>query len=324
MQMKKYQSFLGEKKMIKDQGLLRHEEIRRQIKVLPELEELIPPLQEDEFRQLEENIIKEGCREALLIWETTENHVSESGDPGTHNFILIDGHNRYRICQKNQLDFKIHLVAFPSLPEVREYMIDNQLGRRNLSPEQISYLRGKKYNAQKISRGKYDRSSHKGQNVLYEGEQESQEHKGQNVPYGSEAMGSTSQRLAKQFNVSEKTIKRDAEFAEGLDKLSPSLRKDILSGKANVKKSDIQQLAKAPITAGEAIEDLAQYVQVPATGKPANAPEAKDTGSDKKSELRKRLSELVIQLDKGGSQIGKICDEIVECASNLKELSKKK
>ncbi|GAB3168779.1 ParB N-terminal domain-containing protein [Telluribacter humicola] len=320
--MKKYQSFLGEKKMIKDQGLLRHEEIRRQIKVLPELEELIPPLQEDEFRQLEENIIKEGCREALLIWETTEDKISNTGDNNSHTFVLIDGHNRYRICQKNGLDFKIHLVSFPSLTEVREYMIDNQLGRRNLSPEQISYLRGKKYNAQKSSRGKYDRSAQKGQNVPFD-EEDAKDHKGQNDPFGSDTQGSTSQRLAKQFNVSEKTIKRDAEFAEGLDKLSPSLRKDILSGKASVKKSDIQQLAKAFLTTGETIDDLSQFVQISEGGKSEEKAQYPAIYADRKLELKKKLSDLLYKLDKGATQIGKICDEIIACASDLKELSKK-
>ena len=69
--MKKYQLNLGEKKIIKDQGLLQFEEIKRQILILPELEQLIPPLLTDERQQLEQNIIREGCREALLIWQTT-------------------------------------------------------------------------------------------------------------------------------------------------------------------------------------------------------------------------------------------------------------
>ncbi|HEV7350809.1 hypothetical protein [Telluribacter sp.] len=316
--MKKYQSFLGEKKMIKDQGLLRHEEIRRQIQILPELEELIPPLQADEFRQLEENIIREGCREALLIWETTENIVDTASDSTAGTFVLVDGHNRYRICQKNGLDFKIHLVSFPSMTEVRDYMIDNQLGRRNLSPEQISYLRGKKYLAQKLSRGKYDRSGHKGQNVPYEPEEQT----GQNDPYGLEASGSTSKRLAKQFNVSEKTIKRDAEFAEGLDKLAPDLRKNILSGKAGVKKSDIQQLAKSATGSSEPISDL-NGVLTPTEPATAERQTLSGAAAEQQAHLKKKLKALVAKLEKGSIN-GKVCDDIISCATDLKVLLGKK
>jgi hypothetical protein len=169
-------------------------------------------------------------------------------------YILVDGHNRYGICLKHKLNFKIHLISFDSLKDVRDYMIDNQLGRRNLIPEQASYLRGLRYNTEKQEKGKYSREEHKGQNVPYglvepkadnSGENIEENHKGQNVPYGSDSKKeSTSARLSKQYNVSEKTIKRDAEFAAGLNLLSPELKKDILSGRVKAKKSDIQQLTQ--------------------------------------------------------------------------------
>ena len=152
--MKKYQISLGEKKIIKDQGLLQFEEIKNLIRILPELEQLIPPLLEDEFRQLEQNIIREGCREALLIWQTTEDNINPETQNTDTVFVLFDGHNRYSICKKHGMDFKIHLVDFKSLYDVRQYMIDNQLGRRNLTSEQVSYLRGMKYLNEKKEKGK--------------------------------------------------------------------------------------------------------------------------------------------------------------------------
>ncbi|MEA5461476.1 hypothetical protein VB796_20590 [Arcicella sp. LKC2W] len=285
---KKYMGNFGGTSIIKDQSLLNHEAIKQQITILDELRDLIPPLQEEEINQLEKNILAEGCREALLIWQTTTNIVEPTSTESSALYILVDGHNRYGICLKHKLNFKIHLISFNSLKEVRDYMIDNQLGRRNLIPEQASYLRGLRYNTEKLSKGKYERIDHKGQNVPY-GLSETNEdlalthkgqnvpyelsetnedlalthkgqnvpyglsetnedlaltHKGQNVPYGSVAKKeSTSARLSKQYNVSEKTIKRDAEFAEGLNLLTPDLKKDILSGKLKAKKSEIQQLA---------------------------------------------------------------------------------
>lgn len=282
--MKKYQSFLGENRMIKDQGLLRHEDIRKRIKVLPELEDLIPPLHADEFSQLEANILKEGCREALLIWEVDQSE----GDIEKGQYILVDGHNRFRICSKHQLDFRIHLISFPGLTEVKDYMIDNQLGRRNLSPEQISYLRGQKYNTQKLAKGKYERT----------------EHKGQNVPYESGI--STADRLAAQFNVSQKTIKRDAEFAAGLDMLPSEKKREVLSGKVKVRKSDIQALAKGEET------------EVPKTD--SSQPKSKPAGQKDKVRLIQKLATLTSRLDAGKKSTQKICEQIIEIAHELKAL----
>lgn len=300
--MKKYQSILGEKPMVKDQSLLRHEDIRKNITVLPELEELIPPLQEDEFAQLEENIIREGCREALLIWETTQKNIDPDSDDNRPVYILIDGHNRYRICTKHDINFKIHLVNFESLPDVREYMIDNQLGRRNLNPEQISYLRGKKYNSQKLARGKYNR----------------EDHKGQNVPF---ATGSTSARIAEEFKVNEKTIKRDAEFALGLDKLENQLRVKILSGKIKVNKMDLQKLGKmeeAPL----AISSMEEFSA--AVGKTSNipSPNPEKPVSNPKKELVAKLELLVKEVNIGTKPLSFLCDEIIKYAQDLKEFGK--
>lgn len=292
--MKKYASFLGEKKMIKDQGLMRHEEIRKQIQILPELEALIPPLLEDEYKQLEENILNEGCREALLIWET---QLMLPGDPPDQDltvsrYVLIDGHNRFSICRRNNLDFKIHILHFDGLSEVRDFMIDNQLGRRNLSPEQMAYLRGKKYNALKLEKGKYDRL----------------EHKGQNDPYDGDDKLSTSAKLAKQFNVSEKTIKRDAAYAEGLDTLPLDVKRDVLSGKQKIKKSEIQQLRKSGKGAGTTGELIAV----------AQDGIAGESEMDKVSELKTKLTELVKKLSKNPKQPSRICDEIISYAIQLR------
>ena len=193
-------------------------------------------------------------------------------------YILVDGHNRYGICLKHKLNFKIHLISFDSLKEVRNYMIDNQLGRRNLIPEQASYLRGLRYNTEKLEKGKYTREEHKGQNVPYDlkGNESTEKvkeiHKGQNVPYGSMAKKeSTSARLSKQYNVSEKTIKRDAEFAEGLNLLSPELKKDILSGRIKAKKSNIQQLTQLekPDSPIDSLDKISNLISVNVSKQPS-------------------------------------------------------
>lgn len=323
--MKKYQLNLGEKKIIKDQGLLQFEEIKRQIRILPELEQLIPPLLTDERQQLEQNIIREGCREALLIWQTTE-EIIKIDNKSTHTvYVLIDGHNRYSICMKHGIDFKIHLISFNTLYDVRQYMVDNQLGRRNLTPEQVSYLRGMKYLTEKKEKGKYERLDHKGQNVLYDVEagaisvgMEENDHKGQNVLYGTEVV-STSEKLGKRFNVSEKTIKRDAEFASGLEKLEPNLKSEILSGQTKINKTLIQQVGKSVISNSPlaTVDEIEQAVKVSIESKKEIAKPVKESP---KNILIRQLAELTKQLQQTGTV--SICDEIIRCASKLKKLDK--
>jgi len=87
----------------------------------PELEKLIPPLQEKEYKQLENNILEQGYRddEPILLW----------------NNIIIDGHHRKKICDKHNIKppTKDMTDKFTSKQEVKVWMINNQKGRRNLT-----------------------------------------------------------------------------------------------------------------------------------------------------------------------------------------------
>lgn len=313
--MKKYLETLSSKKIIKDQSLLRHEDIKNKIHILPELKAFIPPLLPDELAQLESNIRRDGCREALLVWETTEGTLTNTDDTRPV-YVLVDGHNRYAICQKWTIDFRVNLVEFETLEEVRSFMLDNQLGRRNLTPEQTAYLRGLRYLSERNERGKYDRSEHKGQNVPYDSVVLPEASSMASADPKSNA-GSTSQRLAKQFSVNEKTIKRDAEFATGIEKLSPDLKTEVLSGKSPINKTLIQQLARLTVPNGS----LSSVAAVAAL----SAPVAEPTTSTKKKPkaakphvIHKKLKTLVDQLATPSANITLLCDEIISQAAQLK------
>lgn len=86
------------------------------LRIDPEFKNLIPPLTAEEYAGLEESIIAEGCRDALIIW----------------NGILIDGHNRYEICTRHNIPFETTEMFFPSRDDVIVWIIKNQFGRRNL------------------------------------------------------------------------------------------------------------------------------------------------------------------------------------------------
>lgn len=94
-----------------------------------EFESLIPPLTAEEFQQLEENCLRDGIRDALIVW----------GQDG--NDILIDGHNRFRIVGKHPLlHFDIKRIQFADRDEAKLWIYRNQIGRRNLKAPQLIEL----------------------------------------------------------------------------------------------------------------------------------------------------------------------------------------
>lgn len=94
------------------------------IKIKEEFKKLIPALTKEEYKQLENNCIAEGIREKILIW----------------NGFIIDGHNRYEISLKWDLEIQTETKHFKDEEAVKEWMILNQFGRRNLSNYQRSVL----------------------------------------------------------------------------------------------------------------------------------------------------------------------------------------
>ena len=89
------------------------------------LKAYIDPLTADEHESLERSILAEGCRDALVVWDD----------------LLIDGHNRYGICQKHGLPFNtIQATQFKNMDDVHLWMIDQHLGRRSVSDFQRGVL----------------------------------------------------------------------------------------------------------------------------------------------------------------------------------------
>ena len=86
----------------------------------PEFRDLIPPLNEEELKLLEASIVADGCESPLIVW----------------NGVIVDGHNRYAICQKHEIPFAIQEKDFSSRDDAMLWMLRNQLGRRNLNSYQ--------------------------------------------------------------------------------------------------------------------------------------------------------------------------------------------
>ena len=163
-----------------------------------EYKALIPPLSAEEFAQLEANILRDGCLHPIVTWEET----------------IIDGHNRYAICKKHDLPFKIITMEFDDRDAAMDWMDTNQLGRRNLSPVDFKLALGRRYNRTK-------KAAHSGVNqYTKEGGED------QNDPHLN-----TAAKLATQHGVSEATVKRAGKLAEAVE-AHPEIKEAIASGKS--------------------------------------------------------------------------------------------
>lgn len=192
-----------------------------------EFKSLCPPLAKDELAKLRENIARHGCHSPLIVWEGTG--------------LLLDGHNRYAICTELGIEFEIHAIPMDSREDACNYIIDNQLGRRNLNEEQASYLRGKRYHTEKRSRaGAPEGNTSKAGKTKHQW--------GQTVPIDSDSK--TSEKIGKDLGLSGRTIRRDAQFATAVDEIAKNVgeeaRQTILSGDAPVSKETVVAIAKLP------------------------------------------------------------------------------
>src|SRR5262249_36546840 len=153
-------------------------------KIHTELRSLIPPLSVEEYRQLEQNLLTDGVLQPLVVWQEEQ--------------ILLDGHNRLEICQRHDLPYTVQEISLADMDGAKSWMITNQLGRRNLTPEQMSFFRGEQYNLQKRQGKRTDLTS----------------------PQSEEKLHTTSQVLAAQHKVGRVTIERDGAFAAAVETIA--------------------------------------------------------------------------------------------------------
>jgi N6-adenosine-specific RNA methylase IME4 len=98
------------------------------IVIAPELRALIPALRTDEYAGLEEQLLAEGCRDALVVW------------PHNGVRVLLDGHNRKEICDQHGIPFTTIALELASRDEARLWILRNQASRRNLSDDQRAII----------------------------------------------------------------------------------------------------------------------------------------------------------------------------------------
>ena len=192
------------------------------LKIDPEFQGKIPPLTFEELEQLEKNIVNDGkVINPIIVW----------------NGLIVDGHNRYTILQKHpDIPYTVHEKEFADRYEAIIWICKNQLGRRNLTPEQKKYLVGKQYEAEKALI-----PNEKGANQYTSLVGGQNDHQPKNEK--------TRARIARETNTTDSFVRRAEVFAKGVDAAEeavPGTRQKVLSGEVKPTAAEIASVARAP------------------------------------------------------------------------------
>ncbi|MCK9575491.1 MAG: hypothetical protein M0R51_05990 [Clostridia bacterium] len=157
-----------------------------ELKIDNELRDLIPPLTEEEYKGLEDNLLSEGYDETLpiIVWKGHE--------------TIVDGHNRYSICQKHNIPFVTVEREFNTKEDVKRWMCDIQLSRRSPNKKKRTYIIGRRYLIEKLERGvnRYTNKTHQ-----------------------NDESKDTRFKLAEQLSIGAATVERAANFTTAVDRI---------------------------------------------------------------------------------------------------------
>lgn len=194
------------------------------LQIDPEFKALIPKLRKSELLQLESNLMTDGCREPIITW----------------NGIIVDGHNRYELCHRHGIPFRIQEMEFDCREAVIAWICSNQLGRRNISEETRKYLIGIQYSTEKIAAGK--RNS-RGVNQYTVEDRVSHI----DEPDAADIRHKTAARIADEHHISYATVQKYSNYSKALDEIAkhePKLAAKILSGNYKISHKNVVELAK--------------------------------------------------------------------------------
>ena len=196
-----------------------------------EFEELLPVLTPEEFNRLEKSVVKNGMLDPIKVWE----------EPCTGKYIIIDGHNRYKILKKNNLvcpNWNIYTITETTLKtrdDVKRWMLEQQLGRRNLSEAE-------KYEIVQKFKSVFEQKAKKNQSLGGK--------RSTNLPKVD-----TRKEMAKATGVSEGTYRKmDIVMKSDNEDLKQKLREKKVSVDAAYK--EVKSTAQKPITVKQQIDKL--------------------------------------------------------------------
>jgi 16S rRNA G966 N2-methylase RsmD len=281
------------------------------LQISQQFKDVMPPLTQEEYDGLEKSIISNGCRDPIVLWNNNE------------EFTLIDGHNRYQICSKHNIKFKLHYETFANAEEAKDWIITNQLNKRNLTDSLREYFRGKLYESRKKrERGGGDKKSieyknQKAQNDPFDfTNQYVKSEKAQNDPLLKEKddylssethdqfcvvnnhnlqvkkeaipvkTKSTAEIIAKEQNVSPATVKRSYQYSQAIDTIGNTCGEEI---KQKILKEEIR-VTKEEIKslASKQPEEQKKITEKIISGEAKNVKEAEKTVKEEEKQQKKQ------------------------------------
>lgn len=195
------------------------------LRIDPEFQALCPPLNGDELAGLESDLVARGCLDALKTWRN----------------LIVDGHNRFAICSKNDIWFDTVELDFASRDAAKIWIIQNQFSRRNLSPYQRAEL------VMKLE-------------PLIAGEAQKRMKTGKADPVPMLAQGKTRDVVSKQAGISHGSYDKAKVIAQ---KAPEEIKQDLRAGKTTINKafSDLHRAERK----AQAVEAVKEAAKLPAT-----------------------------------------------------------
>ena len=186
-------------------------------------QELLPPLNEDEYARLETSILVDGVREPIVHW----------------NNSIVDGHNRHDIAQKHGIDFPVVEKFFEDEDDACIWIMENQAGKRNLTIVQRTFLLGDLYKLKRKKQGAPTGNKNA----------EKQFPQNEGIVFGK-ASGETAEVIAQEQGVSRATVERAADFHTAVTDIAEETgqsTKGILEIADKTSKQDVMRIAKMPV-----------------------------------------------------------------------------
>lgn len=247
--------------------------MNEELSIDSEFSELGWPLSDEERRLLRENLIQHGCRDPILVW-------------ANHDNVILDGHNRYSICTDEEISYKVKAIRLETRQDCIDFICNLQLSRRNSTDQHKMYLRGKRYNAEKL-----------------------EAHRPGNNSEGPSELSRASD-LAKEVGVSARTLQKDGQFADAVDELAKPVKDAVMTGDVKASRAEVQQLADLP---------KAEQRKVIAAVKSGEAKNVKEAIGDSSPEKKKTVK------DREGAEVPEHLHAIAEStwrADTVKLLNK--
>lgn len=222
-----------------------------ELQIDPELKAWIDPLSTDEYALLEASILLDGCRDPLVVW----------------GGYLLDGHNRYEICQKHGIEFAtFEKSGLRTKDDAKIWMYENQIGKRNATDFSRTAL------ALKLKPLLEQRARERMQAGKVDPTQNS-----------AEGVGETRLAVAKVAGVSHDTVRKVEKIIE---KASAEVIEQVRTGEISINAA--AKTVSPPKVVAALDADPAPFVQPPQDPPPAAAP----TSSDEVQALREQLAEV--------------------------------